>query len=1249
MNPLKFIAIFLSILLIFPQASFSKNAEHLVISEVVFGNENSKDEFVEIYNPTDQDINLKEFGLKLHIRNSSGSKDSNKTLEWNNEIIPANGYFLFASKTSSTYLEIADALYSADLVSNGAVYISTSKTKMTDVIDFIAWGKHSLPEGYETQISNTFSSGQSIERNSNENGVEENAGNSWDTDGNDFIIQEKPHPQNSSYTLPVIIEPLPESPIISEQIEEDVSETNNSENLENISEENTESNEESIEIINNEPTEITENLVASETVKENSTEEIIENTTSNDAEENLDNITLDTAIETESTGNNNEEVATENTQEDIVETQEESINENPITDESEALEYQIWISEIFPKPRDTNPEWIELYNPDDKEFESKGSLLCIRDMCITLNENIPAKSYYVVSETDTEKFIGTWPNLVNTSADIIWKIGDDTIDSFSYESAKISQSFIKNTKNDIVQITSHITQGKDNSFNQNPIGVIYIQGSGEKFGTAPFSFNVNGEGSYDLDNDTLTFFWDFGNGETSEKENPLAIKYEHEGHYEVSLEVNDGLGGKHKSKIDLIISPKPQVIIRSSHSSSPLKKSELSLKNSIPQRITQNNKDVLVFSKVSVNDKENDFLEISCKKCSRDISLHGHYLYDDKNIFQFETKHIVKKGLPLKIYFHKEEEKFTKENELYIKNSGLTKTDEQIILFNTNNYIVDAVCWNNFDKTFSESEKKEEGNLRTSGAWKGKCIDSKSLEKKGALLVRDMNKNDTNAKEDWRFVMQDLSSPFAEKKILRPAQDDTAEAKYEHKGCHTEPVEVCTDRAKKPKDDILATHTLSYEGLIISEFVPNPKGNDTAFEWIEIKNISDKDINIQDWTIEGRSKKYTFKKQILKAGEFFILERNISKIALANKNAWLILKNPKEKIIQNISYNEVFESASYAINEKEIFQWTSVKSPGRENTFFPVEEKSKDSDKDGLSDFLEEILGTDMNNKDSDGDKIPDKFEVEKGLDPLVKDEENRKLFKKHLLKKTQAKIKIPKTNNDTLKISGNTEPFAKIKILVHSDPHYFLTQADKNGKWEYEVKKLEKGEHTYQYQIFDDSGLKSEYSEPISFKLEEDIVVLETIEIINNNCHSREGGNPLGDTIISSNCPSNEPTKKINEDISDILEYQKNLQASDHFSQEDLENTSIASQIKKSDVDEIYNEETPWHLNPNNFQSFSSSIIPQAQAKSLLRNDYTAPPSPSANAWTYLSLALSLLNFASIGFFWMKLNERVALVSFIK
>ena len=77
----------------------------LLMSEIYTGTAGSTDhEFLELYNPTATAIDPSEtgIGLRLHIRNSTGTTDTNKTLTAvTSTPIPSHGFLLLASSQSA--------------------------------------------------------------------------------------------------------------------------------------------------------------------------------------------------------------------------------------------------------------------------------------------------------------------------------------------------------------------------------------------------------------------------------------------------------------------------------------------------------------------------------------------------------------------------------------------------------------------------------------------------------------------------------------------------------------------------------------------------------------------------------------------------------------------------------------------------------------------------------------------------------------------------------------------------------------------------------------------------------------------------------------------------------------------------------------------------------------------------------------------------------------------------------------------
>ncbi len=120
-----------------------------------------------------------------------------------------------------------------------------------------------------------------------------------------------------------------------------------------------------------------------------------------------------------------------------------------------------------------------------------------------------------------------------------------------------------------------------------------------------------------------------------------------------------------------------------------------------------------------------------------------------------------------------------------------------------------------------------------------------------------------------------------------------------------------------------------------------------------------------------------------------------------------------------------------------------------------------DTDKDGLSDELEQKLGTDPNNPDTDGDGYPDGIEVANGFNPLVGD--RNKDVKRNVevdLNSQQMKYFFNDVEVGSAPVStgirGKETPTGEFKILrkvpvVHyKGPGYDLP----NTKWNLEFKK---------------------------------------------------------------------------------------------------------------------------------------------------------------------------------------------------
>lgn len=132
-----------------------------------------------------------------------------------------------------------------------------------------------------------------------------------------------------------------------------------------------------------------------------------------------------------------------------------------------------------------------------------------------------------------------------------------------------------------------------------------------------------------------------------------------------------------------------------------------------------------------------------------------------------------------------------------------------------------------------------------------------------------------------------------------------------------------------------ATPTIAYSrGVYINEILPNPQGNDSTDEWIEIFNSNNYEIDLSGWKIEdieGAKTTYNFSMgtKILSNG-YLVFKRPETKITLNNSTDGLNLFWPDGKIIDSVNYNSAPKNQSY--NKTALsWQWSLNLTPNSAN------------------------------------------------------------------------------------------------------------------------------------------------------------------------------------------------------------------------------------------------------------------------------------------------------------------------------
>jgi hypothetical protein len=122
--------------------------------------------------------------------------------------------------------------------------------------------------------------------------------------------------------------------------------------------------------------------------------------------------------------------------------------------------------------------------------------------------------------------------------------------------------------------------------------------------------------------------------------------------------------------------------------------------------------------------------------------------------------------------------------------------------------------------------------------------------------------------------------------------------------------------------------------IVISEWIPNPKGSDTTGEWIEVQNRGLTPAALSGWRISADGKRSAgLGNETIGPGEYAVLSRSDTKIVLRNTNGSLELLDPSGKRAQEARFiGEAPEGKSVSRTDHGQFLF-SAPSPGAENIF----------------------------------------------------------------------------------------------------------------------------------------------------------------------------------------------------------------------------------------------------------------------------------------------------------------------------
>ncbi|PIU77853.1 MAG: hypothetical protein COZ28_00820 [Candidatus Moranbacteria bacterium CG_4_10_14_3_um_filter_44_15] len=183
-----------------------------------------------------------------------------------------------------------------------------------------------------------------------------------------------------------------------------------------------------------------------------------------------------------------------------------------------------------------------------------------------------------------------------------------------------------------------------------------------------------------------------------------------------------------------------------------------------------------------------------------------------------------------------------------------------------------------------------------------------------------------------------------------------ASHKYLATGKYTVTLSVSDESQTVEKSFVLAVKKYPRPDLEIVKIVPNPAGNDSDGETIDIKNNSGKKVDLEGWKIATGSGEKMYNHPInselaLAPGETKTVTREICKFSLNNKAGKVRLISPDGKIIDEAEYEKekIADDEAYA---KADGKWQWITPPEKENDVEKeVSNQNENKDNEG------EVLG----------------------------------------------------------------------------------------------------------------------------------------------------------------------------------------------------------------------------------------------------------------------------------------------------
>lgn len=212
--------------------------------------------------------------------------------------------------------------------------------------------------------------------------------------------------------------------------------------------------------------------------------------------------------------------------------------------------------------------------------------------------------------------------------------------------------------------------------------------------------------------------------------------------------------------------------------------------------------------------------------------------------------------------------------------SGLVATTEQVFLTSSTGTLLDALCW--YRDPVPQSELAD---MQLAGTlWQGTCMDSTLFVTNAYLQRQDLAQI---SKQGWRLVLPPAVLPAA--------------------NVNTNVAVAAEPEITTCEQDVSALH--------ISEIMPNPDGDDSGQEWIELLNTSDRTQSLCNVFLddaEGGSTPFSLTGRSIEPHGLLLLPDTVTKLVLGNTTDSARLLDADGNVLEEISYDHPPAGKSYS-------------------------------------------------------------------------------------------------------------------------------------------------------------------------------------------------------------------------------------------------------------------------------------------------------------------------------------------------